>query len=57
MIDIKKWIGDSVGKTGLNRLKKRSPIVKEVVDNPENLKLELYIEGDEIVVKIKKKGS
>lgn len=53
----KEWIRNAVGKVGLNTLKRNSPIVKEVVDNPENVKLELYIEGDEIILKLKKKGS
>jgi len=29
--------------------------VKNVMDNPENYKLEIYIEGDEIVMKVKKR--
>ena len=42
------------------RLKKKSEkptLLKEVMDNPEKFKLEAVIEGDEIVVKIKKRGS
>ena len=29
--------------------------VKNVMDNPENYKLEIYIEGDDIVMKVKKR--
>jgi PII-like signaling protein len=53
----KDWIKETFGKIGLATLKRNSPIVKEVVDNRENVKLELYIEGDEIIFKLKKKGS
>lgn len=53
----KDWIKDTFGKIGLSTLKRNSPIVKEVVDHPENVKLELYIEGDEIILKLKKRES
>lgn len=53
----KEWLRDAIGKVGLNTLKRNSPIVREVVDNPENVKIELYIERDEIILKLKKKES
>ena len=33
---------------------RKPSLLKEVVDNPEKFKLEAFIEGDEIIVKIKK---
>lgn len=54
---IKTWITNLITKCGVATVKRKSPILKEVFDNPENLKLEAYIEGEEIVVRIKKKGS
>jgi hypothetical protein len=44
-------------KLGVNKAKRKSQILKELIDNPEGVKLEAYIEGDEIIVKIKKKES
>ena len=36
--------------------KKRKPsLIKEVIDKPENFKLEAYIEGEEVVMRIKRK--
>lgn len=34
---------------------KKTSIIKEVIDNPEYFKLEAFIEGEEIIVKIKRK--
>ena len=51
---IKNWITETVGRAGIAIIKQRSPILKEVFDNPENLKIEAHFERDEIVVKIKK---
>ena len=52
---IKNWITEAVGKIGLAVVKQKSPILKEVIDNPENLKIEAYFERDEIIVTIKKR--
>lgn len=35
--------------------KRMSPVIKEAIDNPENLKFEGYIRGDEFIIKIKVK--
>ena len=40
-------------KLGLSIVKQMSPVIREAIDNPENLKFEGYIKGDEIIVKIK----
>ena len=55
-MNIKEYFKGLVIKTGLNKAKKKSSILKEVFDNPENIKLEAYIEGEEIIVKLKKKA-
>ena len=56
MVDrIKVWIADTVGRAGIAIIKQRSPILKEVFDNPENLSINAHFEKDEIVVKIKKR--
>lgn len=49
------WIKKAVSTAGVAHAKKKMPMVKEVIDNPENLKLEVYFEHDEIVVKVKKR--
>ena len=35
--------------------KKKSTLLKEVIDNPEAFKLEAFIENEEIVIKVKRK--
>lgn len=46
------WVMRALG------IKKRKPsLLKELMDNPEEFKLEGFIEGEEIIVKIKKKES
>lgn len=42
-------------KIGIKRTKKKSSIIKELIDNPENVKLEVYIEGEELILKVKRK--
>ncbi len=54
-MNLKTWLKNLMIKVGLHKTKKKSPILKEVLDNPENIKLEAYIENDEIIVKIRKK--
>ena len=49
-------IKTKIGIFGAKQVARRkSKILKEAIDNPENFKLEAYIEGEEIIVKIKKK--
>lgn len=55
-MSIKSWFTNLVIKKGVKKAKKKSSILKEVFDDPEGIKLEAYIENEEIIVKIKKKG-
>lgn len=52
---IKKFFEKVATKVGIGIAKRMSPVIKEAIDNPENLKFEGYIEGDEIIVRIKVK--
>lgn len=54
-MSIKSWFKRLMMNLGITKVKKKSSILKEVLDNPDNIKLEAYIENDEIVVKIKKR--
>lgn len=56
MKKIKELIADSVAKMIISVIKRKSTILKEVIDNPNNIKIEADIEGEEIIVKIKKKS-
>lgn len=56
MKTIKSMIADSVAHILLTALKMKSKILKEVIDNPENIKIEASLEGEEIIVKVKKKS-
>ena len=40
---------------GLGGGDKKPSMIKDVMDNPEDYKLEAYIEGGEIIVRIKKR--
>ena len=57
MKKFKEMIADSIAKTLVFAIKRKSTILKEIIDNPENIKIEATIEGDEIIMKIKKKES
>lgn len=50
---IKKCIEKLSVKVGLTIAKRMSPVLKDAIENPENLKFEGYIDGDEIVIRIK----
>lgn len=54
---IKGWFNNVIYSVGMAKAKKRAPILKDIFENPDTLKLEATIEGDEIVVKIKRKES
>lgn len=54
-MSIKGYFKRLMIKTGIKKAKKKSSILKDLLDNPENIKLEAYIEDEEIVVKIKKR--
>ena len=53
MKGVKKCIEKLSVKVGLAIAKRMSPVIKDAIDNPENLKFEGYISGDEVVIKIK----
>lgn len=50
---IKKCFEKLTVKVGLVIAKRMSPVIKEALDNPENLKFEGYIEKDELIIKVK----
>ena len=52
---VKAWFTDKVVDVAINTIKKKSPILKQVLENPEGLMAEVSIENDEILVKIKRK--
>ena len=52
-MSIKSYIDAMALKVGVSIVKRMSPVIKEAIDNPENLKFEGYIEGDELIVRIK----
>lgn len=53
-MDILKTI---LSKMTIKRMTKKSSLIKDVMDKPEEFKLEAFIENDEIIVKIKRKES
>lgn len=54
---VKAWLTDKVVGAAINTIKKKSPILKQVLEDPEGLKAEISIENDEILVRIKRKES
>lgn len=44
-----------ISKVTFKKKKKKPSLIKEVMDSPECFKLEAFIEGEEIIVKIKRK--
>lgn len=50
---IKKCFDKLTMKIGIAIAKRMSPVIKEALDNPENLKFEGYINKDELIIKIK----
>lgn len=54
-MSIRNCFDKMVTKIGISVARKMSPVIREAIDNPENLKFEGYIKGDEIIVKIKLK--
>lgn len=55
VIKIKDFFKGLAIRFGIKKAKKESSILKNFIDNPESVKLEAYIEGNEIIVKIKNK--
>lgn len=39
------------------KTEQKPSLLKDVIDKPENFKLEAFIEGEEIIVKIMRRGS
>lgn len=54
-MNIKEFITNGVAKIGIKKVKRKSSVLRDFMDDPENFKLEAFIDGEEIVVKIKKK--
>lgn len=52
-MSIKKCFDKLTVKVGMAIAKRMSPVIKEAIDNPENLKFEGYISGDEFIIKVK----
>ena len=50
---IKKWFRNITGRIGLAIARQISPVLKEAIDNPENLKFEGCIKRDELIIKVK----
>lgn len=51
-MDILKSI---LSKVTIKRMTKKPSLIKDVMNKPEEFKLEAFIENDEIIVKIKRK--
>lgn len=52
---VKEKFQDMMVKVGFKRAQQRVSIIKELMSDPENFKLEASIEGDEIIFVVKKK--
>ena len=48
-------ISKGIAKIGIKRKPKKRSILADAINNPENFKLEAFIEGEEIILKIKRK--
>ena len=46
-----------LSKISIKKTEKKPSMIKEVMDKPEEFKLEAFIENDEIIIKIKRKES
>lgn len=46
-----------LSKVTIKKMSKKSSLIKDVMDKPEEFKLEAFIENEEIIVKIKRKES
>lgn len=56
MKTIKTMIADSIAKIIISTIKQKSKILKEVIDNPNNIIIQTETDGEEIIVKVKKKS-
>lgn len=52
---IKELIATGAAKIGVKKIKSKSPVITDLMDDPESYKIEMFIDNGEIVVKIKKK--
>jgi len=55
MRKLKNMIIDAMAHILLAAIKRKSPIIKDIVDNPENVRVEVDVYSDEIIVKLKKR--
>lgn len=56
MLSLKKWIGNLIGKIGLSLFTKKVPIIKKLLERPEDLMAEIYIVNDgSITINIKER--
>lgn len=46
MFNIRKWIGEMIGKVGLSLFTKKVPIIKKLLERPEELMAEIYVLND-----------
>lgn len=53
----KEQITNGIVQKGVATLMEKLPVVGDLMNDPETFKIEAYIEGEEIVIKLKKKGS
>ena len=51
----KAWINRLMVRLGISRAKKRSEVLKKLIDDPENFKIEAYIEDDELIIRVREK--
>lgn len=52
---VKDLLSDGTIKIGMKKKEKKPFIIKQMIQNPEDYKMEAYIEGEEIIVKFKRK--
>ena len=56
MLSFKKWIGEMIGKVGLSIFTKKVPIIKKLLERPEELMAEIYVVKDgSITITIKER--
>lgn len=53
---INKMFSKTITTKANAKLKKKTSLLRMIGTTPEDFKLEAYIENDEVIIKIKKKG-
>ena len=51
----KELIAQGAAKIGIKTIRSKSTVVNDLMNDPESFKIEAFIDGGEIIVKIKKK--